>query len=111
MRLSRRIKLLCGIIGAVEAQQTDSLTGAPFMKSLAITAACVLGFTAQAMAESASTPKFNPGVAPQLAQDYVPKYDIVTAKVAQAVKFENPALANGLNPEPQPPSKALLPSR
>ena len=83
------------------------------MKSLAITAAFVLGFTAQAMADSGAEamPKFNPGVAPQLAQKYVPKYDIVTAKVAEAVKFENPARANGLNPGPEPPSKALLPSR
>lgn len=83
------------------------------MKTLTITAAFVLGLTAQAIVGSATeaTAKSNPGVTPKLAQNYVPKYDIVAAKVAQGVKFENPALAQGLNPQPESPSKALLPSR
>jgi hypothetical protein len=83
------------------------------MKTLSITAAFVLGLTAQATAGSAAeaTAKSNPGITPKLAQNYVPKYDIVAAKVVQGVKYENPALTVGLNPQPEPPSKALLPSR
>lgn len=83
------------------------------MKVLTITTALVLGFAAQAIAGTTAeaTPKFNPGVTPKAAQAYVPRYDIETAKVAQSVKFENPALAKGLDAEPALPSKALLPSR
>jgi hypothetical protein len=83
------------------------------MKTLTMTAAFVLGLTAQAIAGSATeaTAKSNPGVTPKLAQNHVPKYDIVTAKVAQGVKYQNPAMTVGLNPQPEPPSNALLPSR
>ena len=86
------------------------------MKTLSIFAALVLGFTTQAMAGTGagSTAKLSPGVVPKLAHKFVPKYDIVTAKVVQGVKFENPAVARGFDPQPDPPGTAMfksLPSR
>ncbi|WP_119268529.1 hypothetical protein [Taklimakanibacter deserti] len=81
------------------------------MKSLSIIAALALGLSAQA---ATAQPTTQASVSPTLAHKYVPKYDIVTAKVAQGVKFENPALAKGLNPQPEPPSQGImksLPSR
>ncbi|WP_119391135.1 hypothetical protein [Taklimakanibacter lacteus] len=83
------------------------------MKILATTAVLALGFATQAMAGpgAEATPKFNPGVAPKLAQKYAPKYAIVAAKVAQGVKVQNPTLAVGLNPQPEPPSQGMLPAR
>lgn len=77
------------------------------MKSLIIIAALALGLTAPAMAAE-SEAKLNPGATPKLAHKYVPKYDIVTAKVAQGVKFANPAASKGLNPQPEPPSRATF---
>ena len=77
------------------------------MKSLSIIAALALGLTAQAAAAQPAT-QVSPGATPQFAHEYVPKYDIVTAKVAQGVKFENPAVAKGLNPQPEPPSQAIM---
>lgn len=80
------------------------------MKTLSIIAALVLGFTTQAMAGTgaSSTAKLNPGVGPALAHEFVPQYNIVDAKVVQGVKFENPAVAKGFNPQPDPPGKAML---
>ncbi|MGE3874928.1 MAG: hypothetical protein AB7F74_18410 [Parvibaculaceae bacterium] len=83
------------------------------MKSLSIIAALALGLTAQA-ASAQPAAQVSPGATPELAQKYVSKYEIVTAKVAQGVKFENPAVAKGLNQQPEPPSQAImksLPSR
>lgn len=79
------------------------------MKSLSIIAALALGLTAQAAAAQ-PTAQVSPGATPTLAHKYVPKYDIVTAKVAQGVKFENPAVARGLDPQPQLPSQAIMKS-
>gem|GEM_PF-6291631 len=83
------------------------------MKSFSIIAALALGLSAHA-ATAQPAAQVSPGVSPTLAHKYVPKYDIVTAKVAQGVKFENPAVAKGLNPQPKPPSQGImksLPSR
>lgn len=82
------------------------------MKTFIITA-LALGFTTQAMAGSgaSATAKLNPGVEPRLASKYVPEYAIVAAKVAPSVKFQNPTSAKGLNPQPEPPSKGMLPPR
>jgi hypothetical protein len=113
MGVSTRIQPERGMLGSVEAHNTDPSTGALFMKSLSIIAALALGLSAQA-ATAQPTTQVSPGVSPTLAHKYVPKYDIVTAKVAQGVKFENPALAKGLNPQPEPPSQGImksLPSR
>jgi hypothetical protein len=79
------------------------------MKVLSITVALALALTGQAaLAQPAA--QVSPGVTPKLAHEYVPEYDIVTAKVVQGVKFENPAVAKGLNPQPEPPSPAMTPS-
>ena len=83
------------------------------MKSLSIVTALALGLAAQAAAAD-PTAQVSPGATPKLAHKYVPKYDIVTAKVAEGVKFENPAVAKGFNPQLKPPSQAImksLPSR
>lgn len=71
------------------------------MKSLTILAALALGLTAQAAAAQPAT-QSSPGVTPGLAQKYVPKYEIVDAKVAQGVKFANPASTKGFNPRANP---------
>jgi hypothetical protein len=82
------------------------------MKSLAIIALLAVGFASQAMAgpDAEATPKFNPGVTPELADKHIPKYDIVAAKVVEGVKFANPAAGKGLNPKPEPPSQAIMPA-
>ena len=66
------------------------------MKSLAITALITLGFATQAIAESDAdvAPTFNLGATPELAQKHVPKYDIVTAKVAQGITTFEEVLKN-----------------
>lgn len=64
------------------------------MKSLTVIAALALGLTAQA-ATAQTSAKASPGVSPAQAQKYVAKYDIVTAKVAEGVKFSNPAPTEG----------------
>lgn len=86
------------------------------MKIFSIVAALALGLTTQAMAGTgaSSTAKLNPGVGPALTHKYVPRYNIVGAKVVQGVKFQNPAATKGFDPQPDPPGKAMfksLPSR
>jgi hypothetical protein len=79
------------------------------MKSLSIIAALTLGLAAPAVAAEPEA-KLKPGVAPKLAHKYVPKYDIVTAKIAEGIKFANPAASRGLNPEPELPSRGIMQS-
>ena len=84
------------------------------MKSLVVIAVLALGLTAQVAVAAEPEAKLVPGFAPQLAHKYVPQYDIVTAKVAEGIKFANPVVAKGLSPQPEPPSQAVmqsLPSR
>ncbi|MGE0237485.1 MAG: hypothetical protein AB7F09_27195 [Parvibaculaceae bacterium] len=82
------------------------------MKSLSIIAALALGLTAQAAA--AQPAQVSPGMAPKLAHKYVPKYDIVAAKVVQGVRFANPSPAKSFNPQANPSGFAVfkaLPTR
>jgi opacity protein-like surface antigen len=83
------------------------------MKSLTVIAALALGLAAQA-AVAQPTQQVSPGVAPQLAHKYMPRYDIVTAKVAEGVKFANAAPTKGFNPQANPAGWTVfqaLPSR
>jgi hypothetical protein len=109
MGISNRIQSGQCTIATVEARQHRPLTGVLFMKSLSIIAALALGLTTQAGAAEPEA-KLNPGVAPKLAHKFVPKYDIEPAKVAEGVKFANPVASKGLNPQPEPPSRAIMQS-
>jgi hypothetical protein len=107
--LQSGLSLSDALSGPLRHDNTDPPTGALFMKSLSIAAALTLGLAAQAVAAE-SEAKLKPGVASNLAHKYVAKYDIVTAKVAEGVKFANPAASKGLNPQPEPPSRAIMQS-
>ncbi|MGE0008562.1 MAG: hypothetical protein AB7S92_23655 [Parvibaculaceae bacterium] len=71
------------------------------MKSLSIIAALTLGLAAQAAAAEPAA-KVSPGMAPKAAHQYVPAYDIVTAKVAQGMKLANAAPAGSFRPDANP---------
>ena len=83
------------------------------MKSLSIIAALALGLAAQGSDEQ-STPLLSPGTPPELVHEHMPKYDIVTAKVVEGVKFANPQPTKSFNPRANPADGAVfkpLPTR
>jgi len=102
------------MIGIVEAtQRNDQPRGALFMKTLTIVAALVLISAGQALAGSGaqSTAKTSQGVTPQAAQSYVASYNVVEAKVAEGVKFQNTGKAKGVSQQPGKMIFKALPSR
>ena len=83
------------------------------MKTLTIITALVLVTAGQAMAGAGaqSTAKTSQGVTPQTAQSYVASYNVVEAKVAEGVKFQNPGKAKGVSQQPGQMIFKALPSR
>ncbi len=83
------------------------------MKTLTIITALVLVSAGQAMAGSGaeSTAKTSQGVTPQTAQSHVASYNVVEAKVAEGVKFQNPGKAKGVSQQPGQMIFKALPSR
>ena len=83
------------------------------MKTLTIITALVLVSAGQAMAGAGaqSTAKTSQGVTPQTAQSYVASYNVVEAKVAEGVKFQNPGKAKAVSQQPGQMIFKALPSR
>lgn len=83
------------------------------MKTLTIITALVLASAGQAMAGAGaqSTAKTSQGVTPQTAQSHVASYNVVEAKVAEGVKFQNPGKAKGVSQQPGQMIFKALPSR